>query len=244
MAGEFEIRKEVELPASPEEVWAAITTRAGLTAWFMPMDVAPAADGRSPAGEGLVWEPPNRFAVRTPAGEGGTGHAFEYALDPAPDGCVLRFLHSGFSGENWQAEYEATRAGWDMYFHTLGQYLRYFKGRAASYVSAEGPAASADPARWPQLLAALGVEPEPVDRSPVCLVPEGLPEIIGIVDYVGPGFLGVRTADAMYRFHGRAGLGMPIAVGHHLYADTPGGPAPDAAQPAVQWRDWLARTFV
>jgi hypothetical protein len=209
----------------------------------MPMDVAPAGDGRSPAGEGLVWEPPKRFAIRTPAAEPGTGHAFEYVLDPAPDGCVLRFLHSGFSGENWKEEYEATRSGWDMYFHTLAQYLRHFKGRAASYVTAEGPPASAEPAAWARLLAALGVDAEPADRTPVCLVPEGLPEIIGIVYYDAPAYLGVRTGDAMYRFHGRAGLDMPIAVGHHLYAEKPGGPAPDPGPACVQWRDWLNRVF-
>ena len=37
MAREFEIRREVELPATPEQVWAAVATAAGTTSWLFPM---------------------------------------------------------------------------------------------------------------------------------------------------------------------------------------------------------------
>lgn len=241
MAGEFTISKDVELPASQNEVWAAVTTRAGLTAWFMPMDVGPGPDGRPPTGPGVVWEPPVRFTIRTPPDVAGDSHVFTYSIDPMADGSsVLHFVHSGVGSE---AEHSSTRNGWDMYFHTLHQYLRYFPGRPASYVTAEGPPSSKDPHRWADLLAALELDPEPADRSPVCFIQDGLPEIIGVVDYLGPGFLGIRTSDAMYRFHGRSRLGLPVAVGHHLFAPALGAQAPEAVEAAAAWKAWLVAVF-
>jgi hypothetical protein len=51
-------------------------------------------------------------------------------------------------------------------------------------------------------------------------------------------FLGLRGSDALYRFHGRARIGMAIAVGHHFYS---GGVDREAA--AAEWTSWLDRVF-
>ena len=71
--------------------------------------------------------------------------------------------------------------------------------------------------------------------EPVRVAVEQLPAIEGVVDYVGPTFLGVGTHDALYRFYGRSALGMPTAVGHHLFAEDVNA---DREQDA--WRSWLA----
>jgi hypothetical protein len=52
----------------------------------------------------------------------------------------------------------------------------------------------------------------------------------GVVDYVTPEFLGVRTADALYRFYGRDAFGWRIGVGRHHFADVD----------AEGWDAWLA----
>lgn len=241
MPREFVIRKEVDLPASAEAAWAAVTTRAGLTAWFLPMDVAPEEDGWSEAGEVLAWEPPTHLTVRSPAPEMSASQTFDYAFEPRPDGgCVLRFSHQGFTGRHWEAEYSATRAGWDMYLHTLGQYLEHFAGRRATFVMAEGPRGSSAPEAWPRLLAALGLSGPPESGATLRLTPAGLPAIDGVADYVAEEFLGVRTDDAMYRFHNRTRLGLPVAVGHHLFGTAPDGGPLESGLPTDAWRDWLA----
>ncbi len=51
------------------------------------------------------------------------------------------------------------------------------------------------------------------------LAPDGLDPLRRVVDYLRPNFIGLRTVDGLYRFHGMAAFGMPIAVGHHLFAD-------------------------
>jgi uncharacterized protein YndB with AHSA1/START domain len=243
MSREFELRKEIELAASPEQVWEAIATGPGITSWFMSHEVVPGVGGsvtlRLGDFEGTsaitAWDPPSRFATR-----GGTAdepHTVEYLVEGRAGGsAVLRLRHTGFTGDDWEGEYQATSAGWDMYLHTLAQYVAHFPGRTAIYVSAQAPASSADPAAWSALLTGLGFTDSLAEGDRVRLDLDGQPSIDGVADYVRPTFVGIRTGDALYRFHGRAVLGLPIAVGHHLYsADVDGAGAQKA------WQAWLDR---
>lgn len=235
MTREFEIAREVRLEATPAQVWEAITTAEGTSGWlFTTEDVQP--DGPGVTG----WDPPRRLAVTTPVAEDGSTQAFEYLVEAREGGtAVLRFVHSGVLGDDWNDEYEdLTRAGWDMYLHTLAMYLKFFRGRPATFVSAEGPAASADQRAWAKLPRALGLPDTPAVGERVRLTPAGLPAVEGIVDYAGPSFLGVRGDDAIYRFHGRAQLGLPVAVGHHLY-----GPGVNQEKEQDAWRSWLEHAF-
>jgi uncharacterized protein YndB with AHSA1/START domain len=232
MPRRFELRKEVALEATPEQVWETIATGPGLAAWFLPMEV-------EPDGAGVVaWDPPRRLAIRTPEAEDGSTQAFEYVVEARDGGStILRFVHSGVLGDDWGDEYEAlTSRGWDMYLHTLAQYLRHFPGRPATYVEADAPPASADPGAWARLAPALGLDGGATVGDRVHLELDGLAPIEGAVDYVAPTFLGVRTPDALLRFHGRAAIGMPIAVSHHLYSRHV-----DRAAVEKAWRAWLTR---
>ena len=234
MGREFELRKEVSLEATPEQVWDAIATGPGLAAWFMLMEMDPES------GMVTAWEPGKRLAIQTPEAEDGSTQAFEYLLEARDGGTtVLRFVHSGVLGRDWSDEFPSmTGHGWDMYLHTLALYLKHFAGRPAAYVEAEAPESSAADSAWPVLLGALGVSGPVGPGDPVRLALDGLDPIEGVVDYVGPTFLGIRTSDALYRFHGRAPLGMPIAVGHHVYRDDV-----DTERATEQWRAWLAGVF-
>lgn len=234
------LEKEVALNATPEQVWEAIATGPGLASWFMPMEIAAGEGGTSSMGTVTAWEPGKRFAVQTPEAEDGSFQAFEYLIEAREGGStVLRFVQSGFSGDNWETEYEGMSHGWDMYFHTLGQYLTYFADRTAAYILAEGPPASADEGSWPVVTAALGLPDAVAEGDHVRLTPGGLAPLDGVVDYLRPGFfLGVRTADGLYRFHFRWVMGMSMAVGHHIFADDL-----DQEKTSQGWQTWLDGVF-
>jgi uncharacterized protein YndB with AHSA1/START domain len=250
MSREFELHKKVEFDASPEQVWEAIATGPGISSWFMgPHDIDPRVGGTISLTIGdfseqatiTAWDPPKRLAYRGEAGADGSFHAMEYLIEGRAGGStVLRFVHSGFLGDDWGAEYEdMTSHGWDRYLHTLAQYLTHFPGRPGTFVYAEGPAVAEGRDAWAVLTAGLGL-PGPVGNGDrVRLTPQGLAPIEGVVYYAVPGyreFLGVRGSDGLYRFHG--GGGHQINVGHHLFAE--GVRASDAAE---AWQGWLDRVF-
>ncbi|GAA3838160.1 SRPBCC family protein [Amycolatopsis tucumanensis] len=226
MGREFELPKEIELPASPEEVWQAIATGPGMAAWFMPMEIDP------DSAQVAEWSPPHRLFVRTPEAPDGSTQAFQYLIEGRDGGTsVLRFVHSGVLGDDWDDEYEGmTSSGWDMYLFTLGEYLRHFRGRPATYAEAEAPAAGG----WDRLLRALGTARL---GSPVKIDLPGGPSLKGEVDYATAKFVGLRTPDALVRFHERSAVGLPIAVSDHHYGETG-----DPQDRAGSWQRWLAAT--
>ena len=246
MPREFELRKEITLAATPEQVWEAIATGQGIDAWFMGVNqVEPREGGRTSmtiAGhteEGVVttWEPPRRFAHRGGSPDDAQFMAFEWLIEGRDDGtCVLRLVQSGVLGDDWDSEYDALTRGWDMYLHTLAQYLEHFRGRPAVPVMVMLPGAGDAGRVWPVLSAGLGLSGPATEGDKVRLAPEGLDPIDGVVDWVSPEALGVRGDDGLYRFiRGYEGT---VAAGHHLFA---GDVDPEAAQRA--WQGWLTRLF-
>jgi uncharacterized protein YndB with AHSA1/START domain len=236
MAKEFRIEKEIELAAPPERVWDAITTAAGNEAWLWP---AP-GDLRPGVAPVATWEQPEHLVVRTPAAEDGSAQAFEYVITGRDGGTtVLRFVHSGVMGDSWEGEYpELTGHGWDMYLDTLAQYFLHFAGKPATYVVAEAPRSSASGDAWPALLRALGADGAPAVREAVKINLPGAAPVEGIVDYARSTFLGLRTSDALVRFHGRMAVGLPIAVSAYVY-----GRPVDREALTQAWTAWLAGVF-
>jgi uncharacterized protein YndB with AHSA1/START domain len=231
MPKEFAIRKEAILNATPEQVWRAIATPGGLSAWFMPMPIGPDSDLV------VVWEPGQRLLSRTPAGPDGATQSFEYLIEGRDGGTtVLRFVHSGMLSDDWSDEFEPmTSAGWDMYLDTLAAYFIYFADRRAQYIQAEGPASSADGNCWPSLLNALGAS-QPVELGAAVRIDLGGAGVLeGTIDYVTTHYVGLRTEDALIRFHLRAPIGMTVAISHHAYGDKVDGAALTEA-----WTTWLA----
>jgi len=249
MFREFELSKKVELDASPEQVWEAIATGPGISSWFMgPHEIEPRVGGTITLTLGdfseqatiTAWDPPKRLAYRGDAGTDGSFHAMEYLVEGREGGgAVLRFGHSGFLSDEWGAEYEdMTSHGWDKYLHTLAQYLKYFTGRPGTFVYVEGPPAGEEQDAWTVLTEGLGLTGPVGNGDRVRLTPAGLAPIDGVVDYLVPGyreFLGVRSSDGLYRFHGG---GNQVGVAHHLFAEDVNGEA--AAQ---AWQTWLNRVF-
>ena len=247
MAHPFEVRKEIELEATPEQIWEAIATGPGIDGWFLGQknEVEPRLGGMvrldfgDAAGESTVtaWDPPRRFAHASAAAPDGTLHAFEYVIEARRGGrAVVRLVHSGFLGDDWEAEYDAVSEGDFMYLHLMGQYVMHFRGRRATVVSVwrhEEPDRERALAIFRK---ALGLAATVTEGAPVQVSPDGLEPIVGVVDFVSRGIIGVRTDNALYRF-----LHTPQNVaflGHHIYRDDI-----DPRTTKQAWQAWLDRSF-
>jgi uncharacterized protein YndB with AHSA1/START domain len=194
------VELEVQVAGSPEEVWEAIATGPGITAWLHPTEVEERAGGRfrfdMGAGpqEGTVtaWEPPRRFAQETswaPAGDLPPGRvATEWVVQARGDGtCTVRMTMSGFgTAAGWEEELEGMAAGMRLALDTLARYRTWFPGRRGRWLRA-GTAAAGSPARaWAALTEALGLaRAAPGQR--VDTGGRGGPAFAGVVERAGGG---------------------------------------------------------
>jgi uncharacterized protein YndB with AHSA1/START domain len=239
MGHQFTQHHEAEVPASPEEVWAAIATGPGIDSWFMGRNEVTAGVVRTVFGE---YAPELEITERDPA------HRFAYRSGPAPDGrfiayefliegragasTVLRTVTSGFlPGDDWTDEFEAMTLGGELYFRTLVEYLRHFAGRFAVPVTAFGPPGTNWSKDRPLLFRALGLTDEPKPGDPA-----RLPSNAGTVYFANAHSIGVRTPDALYRF--MRGFGKPVIAAHHLF-----GPDAEPDRTRQAWEAWLSRTL-
>lgn len=238
MSRAFEVAREIDLPASPEDVWTAITS--GTDAWQFPSGMEFPADGTAPAGAPITtWDPPHRLMIRMESPDG-TFNALDYAIEARDGGTAhLRYVHSGILSDEWEDQYDAVGPHTDFYFHTLGQYLEHFNGRPATYVGQpsagiEGPASAGGPDALDALRAAVGLAPDAAVGAPVSATLGKAGALDGVVDYAAPDFLGVRTGDGLYRFFGRNRFGGVVGMSAHLF----GGDV-DAAAREAQLKTWL-----
>lgn len=242
MTHPFDIELETILPATPEQVWEAIATGPGTDSWFMGRnEVEPREGGTTVMDTGghreeaeiTAYEPGKRFATRTPTAEDGRFTALEYLIEGRDGGStVLRVVHSGMLGDDWQDEYDALRRGWPFHLHTLREYLTHFPGRTAAPVFAVVARPDGPPARQIRAAITRGLSlPAPVTAGARAhAAPAGLPPLEGEVVWADDERIGIRTADGLYTFHNADGLALMF---HHLF-----GPDTDGAEAA--WQKWLA----
>jgi len=242
MPREFEIRREVELPGTPEQVWEAITARSD--AWMFPTgEVEPRVGGKAAHGSTVtVWDPPRAFAVRF-EGEDGFVNALEHVIEAREGGTVvMRYVHSGVFVEDWDTQYDAASHHTDFYLHTLAEFLRYFVDLPVTYVGEapngiNGPEASADAGAFEVLKRELGIAGAAVGTHVTLALP-GLEAQDAVVNYVAPNFAGLRTEDALYCLFGRNAWGYPVGMSGHLF-----GERDDAAQVRAAWEGLLNGAF-
>jgi hypothetical protein len=93
----------------------------------------------------------------------------------------------------------------------------------------DGPETAGTPDAMDTLRAALGLSPGAAvgDQVHASLGDAGTLE--GVVDYATPEFLGVRTADGLYRFFGRNHYGGVVGMSAHLFGDRVDAGAREAA---------------
>jgi uncharacterized protein YndB with AHSA1/START domain len=246
----FEIVQEMDVDATPEEVWDAIATGPGMDSWFLGhTEIEPRQGGEvrwtlrpGRGGETMVstvttWNPPSRIVTSGAEIQDGSRHDFDYTVTEREGGRTnIRYVHSGMLGGDWEAEYEAMQEGDPMYFFKLAQYLHHFKGRVAVTVDRFGPVVRDPDQVMAAYRRALGLGDDVAVGNRVSLMPDGVAPIEGEIDCVSQHFIGVLSDEAIYRFiHGLTGATM---VGHHFFAE-------DANKRELEgdWQAWLDRSF-
>ncbi|MFF5258335.1 SRPBCC domain-containing protein [Actinomadura viridis] len=167
-----EHRHEIEIDASSDDVWRAVTDGDELTRWYagratsVPGEGGAVTVGWENADGGLdegtsrieVWEPGRRLrlvdepAEGFPAADGPTVQ--EWTIEVRGGRTVLRLVHSGFpESDDWDGIYDSTDHGWDAFLHYLRFYLERHLGEPRLAVVATRPS----PAGWGTLTAALGL---------------------------------------------------------------------------------------
>ncbi|GGT26794.1 SRPBCC domain-containing protein [Nonomuraea spiralis] len=247
MPHEFEIRHEIPLDAAPDVVWRAIAEGPGIDSWFMGRtELEPRVGGAGTqtfgtdeATESVVtaWEPGRRLAHRGVENPDGTFMAFEYLLEGRGSaGTVLRFVHSGFLGDDWESEYDDLQRGDLQYLYKLAVYLKHFPGRISAHNLFLVAPNATEERFWAALGGALGLAGRPVAGEKVTVAIAGREPEPGVVEWVtDPGtFVAVRTDDGLYMFIQARGAAV---VEHHAYTPV------DGAALEAAWSDWLALAF-
>jgi uncharacterized protein YndB with AHSA1/START domain len=244
MSKEFEIAREFEVDATPEQVWDAVTSGTG--GWLWPMEAPePRVGGKGPFGsEVTAWEPPHRYTNRVEDVDGiseQTLNQLDYTIEPRDEGrrARVRYVHSGIFVDDWDNQYDAAGRHTDFYLHTLRQYLTRFAGRpVTAFATFEGPETSSSADAFTAVARALGLADDTAEGARVRAEgPEGKP-LDAVVDYRNPYFIGLRTDDALIRFFGRGHWGHPVGVSVHDFASGADAEADEAA-----WKGWLNGVF-
>jgi uncharacterized protein YndB with AHSA1/START domain len=140
----------IDINATPDEVWRALTDAAELVRWFpLQARVIPGEGGSMFWGwdghwawESRIagWEPGKRltlvenrptFDVKgDPLPGPAQQMAMEFTLETDAGRTRLRLVHSGFGhGANWDDELDSVSAGWQFELRGLRHYLEHHRGR-------------------------------------------------------------------------------------------------------------------
>jgi uncharacterized protein YndB with AHSA1/START domain len=196
-SGKRSVQVEVEVPGTPEEVWAAIATGPGVSSWFMPAEVESHVGGTvvTHFGPGMdsiakvtAWDPPHHFAAESgDLGPNAPSLATEWIVEArAGSTCVVRVVHSLFAAtDDWDDQISEFESGWPAFFRVLRMYLTHFSGRPCSAIHLVGFASGSKSEGWKKLTDSLGlVAPAAGVRW---IAPAGVPAMSGIVDQTGEG---------------------------------------------------------
>lgn len=257
-SGKRWVEMELLLPGSPEQVWRAMATGPGYTAWFTPAAIEERVGGAirfdmgengESKGEVTVWEPPLRFGyIERDWAEGAPPLATEITVTArSGDRCVLRMVHSLFaSTDDWDDQMEGFEGGWPAFFQVLRLYLSHFAGMKAAVAFAMTRVEAPHLDVWKQLTEGLGLAAASAGEE--WATPQTPEELSGVVERVEQdgrqGYVLLRLTEpaAGAALIGTYGLGdaANASMALYFYGDDAEQRAA-ASQPG--WRDWLGETF-
>ncbi|AKT41184.1 SRPBCC family protein [Chondromyces crocatus] len=193
-SGNRSVEVEVEVPGTPEEVWRAVATGTGISAWFVPTELEERKGGTtvshfSPDGSMdsvatiTDWEPPRRFAAETTEQPGTV--ATEWTVETRAGGtCTVRVVHRWFaSTDEWDDQFEGHTGGWLSAFRILRLYLASFSGQPCASFQVMGVSAAPKPEAWSTLTRALGFSS--LAEGARVSTTAGTPPLAGTVVYAG-----------------------------------------------------------
>ena len=241
-------------PGTPEEVWQAMATGPGNTAWFTKTTVDERVGGEirfdfgpdgGSSGEVTAWEPPYRFGyVERQWMEGAPPVATEITITSrSGDQCLMRMVHSLFStSDDWDDQLEGFEGGWPGFFEVLRVYLALFSGRPAVSFRAAATCPDGDLEAWSRITKALNLIGANVGERRESSM--GAPRLVGVVERVHQD---KKSREMMLRLE-QPGDGIALigaytwdqqargAVSIYFY----GADAPRIADSAkVEWSSWL-----
>lgn len=175
----YRLEFSVEVPGTPEQVWQAIATAVGMSAWFLPTELEEREGGAlhfsmgpdmGSDGHVTAWEPPRRLVYQEDwaALMGQDPDALspltsEFVVEAQSGGtCVVRVTSSGFgTGAPWEADWwDDMGASWIPQFDKLRLYLAHFAGQPATTMEAVATRPVEADALWSTLSAALALGEE------------------------------------------------------------------------------------
>lgn len=257
-SGRRSVQVEVEVQGTPEQVWQAIASGPGISAWFVPTKLEGRVGGSIALdfGGGMVssaaitqWQPPHRFVAEDSTWlQGGPPVATEWIVEAKQGGtCLVRVVHSLFaSTDDWDGQLESTESGWPGYFRVLRHYLAHHAGQPAASFVLMAPSPDDANSTWQKLGRALGVEVPAIGQplrvaagaaatirgkvQAVDHVPQGKGVMV-VVDEPAPGIVLASAMDCM---------GMRMATLQAFYY---GPRAAAAAAHKEHWQQWLNGMF-
>jgi uncharacterized protein YndB with AHSA1/START domain len=245
---------EVEVPGTPEQVWDAIATGPGITAWFIPTEVEEREGGtlRMDHGPGMemtsvvsAWDRPRRFAYEddwqpnedVPARRIATEFLVEAR---SGNNCIVRVVQSGFeTGADWDRAMESFESGWRQALESLRLYLTHFRGRRAAPIAANGTTTGSVDRVRAAFMDALGLG-DAREGERVATSGPGVPRLAGTVERADDGML-TLVLDEPAPGLGFVGAGGPAGevftiVRAQLFGDDA---AAVAGREQEAWRAWM-----
>lgn len=252
------VEMSVEVPGTPEQVWHAIATGPGMTAWFVPTELEEREGGAITfhLGPGMdspgivtAWEPPTRLAYEERGWSGDAPPlATEVLVETRSGGtCVIRMVHSLFtSSEEWDDQLESMESGWPPYFSILRLYLEHFPGQPSAGLRLLGGDAGSEEETWAALTGALGLTG--AAKGERRTVSASAPPLSGVVERAGRGknlhemLLRLDEPAPGAAFLGAFTWGGKVQVMVSLLLYGPGVEAV-AAREEPAWQRWLDERF-
>lgn len=187
-----------EVAGTVDEVWTAIATGPGVSAWFVPTDFTMGPNGEperivshfgndesmDSVAEVTLWEAPQRFvASSSDLGPDAPVVATEWGVKPLSGSTSEIYVRHSFRSESdtWDEHLEAWEGGWPWFFNVLGLYLLHFRGQPSAAYRVMGVAPLPTWDAWDDFAERIGLAESAVGT--LVKAPDELPPLIGKVKF-------------------------------------------------------------
>jgi uncharacterized protein YndB with AHSA1/START domain len=167
------VEMEFLVPGTPEQVWQAVATGPGMSAWFTTTQIEERVGGAISfdfgdencgadvsSGKVTTWDPPVRLEYEE---YGWNGDAPPVATEVtitarSGDRCVVRMVHTMVTDkDDWDDEIESFETGWPGFFEILKIYLANFAGAQAATIRASATHHGGERQAWSKMTTALNL---------------------------------------------------------------------------------------
>ncbi len=257
-SGRRSVQVDVEITGTQDEVWRAIATGPGISAWFVPTRSDERQGGQmvSDFGAGMEfpstitsWDAPRRFVAEAAVGPPGSPTIVTaWSVTERTNGkCLVRVEHGLVSDEDdWDGQLLAMEDGWPAYFKILRIYLETYRGMPCAAMQLVGFSSEPEETTWRVAGTELGLLS--LSEGQRWTAPHGFPRTSGVVDTRGRGMhpntvilrIDAPAPGAAYVGAFSCGGMVQVYMAVYLYGNQARA-AVDRDQPA--WQKWMSARF-